>query len=276
MHNIHLRTWLRPLFTSLILCTLTADSSLLRAQDSDYVLVFSDEFNEPNGSEPDSTKWNRHTRYDGIWSRWISDSPEVAFIKNGRLVLKAIPNKTASSDTAQMLTGAINTRNKFEFQYGKVEARMKTNIQEGNFSAIWMRNNAIAARQTYGEIDIFEAMGNRKEAQMGLYSDYTYRNPHHHEKTSHREKTDIRKWHIYSIEWTPTYILWGIDGNSIFFYEKSKDSTLLSKNQWSFDTPYYLILNQSVGDGRWTGMQPHTDKTYTTLIDWIHVFQRRP
>ena len=48
---------------------------------------------------------------------------------------KAIPNRHLATDTAQMLTGAVFTKDKFEFRYGKVEVRMKTNRRVGNFPA---------------------------------------------------------------------------------------------------------------------------------------------
>lgn len=49
--------------------------------DDKYVLVFSDEFNLPNGSQPDSTKWSRCKRYNSEWNRWVSSSSDVVFIK---------------------------------------------------------------------------------------------------------------------------------------------------------------------------------------------------
>lgn len=100
--------------------------------DDKYVLVFSDEFNLPNGSQPDSTKWSRCKRYDSEWNRWVSSSRNVVFIKNGTLICRAIPNTKEKSDTATMLTGAIWTRNKYAFQYGRLLVRMKTNVIMGN------------------------------------------------------------------------------------------------------------------------------------------------
>ena len=66
----------------------------------DYKLVFSDEFNLPDGSQPDSTKWRRCNRYAGLWSRWISDSRDVVYIKNGCLVCRAVPNRKEREGSA--------------------------------------------------------------------------------------------------------------------------------------------------------------------------------
>ena len=39
---------------------------------------------------------------------------------------------------ATMLTGAVDTRSSFAFQYGKIELRMRTNMLPGNFPAAWL------------------------------------------------------------------------------------------------------------------------------------------
>ena len=77
-----------------------------------YRLVFADEFDLPDGSQPDSTVWGRCKRYNHGWNRWISTSTEVVYIKKGKLVSKAIPNTIEPTDTAPMLTGAIESRGK--------------------------------------------------------------------------------------------------------------------------------------------------------------------
>ena len=69
-----------------------------------YKLVFHDEFNLPDGSQPDSTIWSRDKRYPGgAYIMWLSDSKDVAFIRNHKLVCRAIKN-TNPADTAAMLT----------------------------------------------------------------------------------------------------------------------------------------------------------------------------
>lgn len=37
-----------------------------------------------------------------------------------------------------MLAGAVFTKDKFAFKYGKIEVRMRTNLQKGNFPAAWI------------------------------------------------------------------------------------------------------------------------------------------
>jgi Beta-glucanase/Beta-glucan synthetase len=259
----------------LFLLLFSSDTFVAKGQNADGIgwkLVFSDEFNQKNGSQPDSTKWSRHNRYKGTWSRWISNSSKVVFIRNGSLVCRAIPNQTEPGDTARMLTGAINTRGKFEFQYGKVEVRMKTNRKQGNFPAAWLaKNNHF---DQYGEIDIIESFGDKVSAAHAIHSRLTYNQTNHGQKNSFKSMdVDATKWHVYGIIWTEKDVKWQIDGKTVAYFEKTKDKSLLNKGQWTFDYPFFIILNQSVGNGEY-GNKGDTSQTYETRFDWIRVYQR--
>ena len=242
-------------------------------KDNGYKLVFSDEFNLPNGSQPDSTKWKRCRRNPSRWARWISDSKEVVYIKNGKLVCRAIPNKDLKADTAQMLTGAIETMGVFEMKYGKVEVRMRTNAKIGNSPAAWIRNDQ-RRYKLYSEIDIMESFGKKKEVFHTIHSEYTVNNPKHGEKNLFKSKTNVTKWHIYGIIWTPTEVIWTIDGKETGRYHKSSSSTLLAKHQWTFNQPMFLRLNQSLVYGS-VEQNLDTKTTYATEFDWIRVYQKR-
>lgn len=253
----------------------SADTFPLMAQQTEWKLVFSDEFNLPNGSQPDSTIWNRAGRNLSQWARWNSNSEKVVYIKSGSLVCRAIPNKYEPADTAKMLTGGVNTRNKFEFQYGKVEVRMKTNFIPGNFPAAWLFKTHSQRPDLYGEIDIVEVFSNQKKASHTIHSQYTQKNPRHGMKTSFNKPVDVRKWHVYGIEWTPDHVLWTVDGETTGIYQKPKDKKLLDEGAWTFDYPFFLILNQAVGNGRWKALPyPNTRKTFETRFDWVRVYQK--
>lgn len=238
-----------------------------------YKLIFSDEFNLPDGSQPDSTKWKRCRRNPSRWARWISDSKDVVYIKNGKLVCRAIPNKDLKADTAQMLTGAIETMGVFEMKYGKVEVRMRTNAKIGNSPAAWIRNDQ-RRYKLYSEIDIMESFGKKKEVFHTIHSEYTVNNPKHGEKNLFKSKTNVTKWHIYGIIWTPTEVIWTIDGKETGRYHKSSSSTLLAKHQWTFNQPMFLRLNQSLVYGS-VELNLDTKTTYATEFDWIRVYQKR-
>lgn len=254
---------------------LSSDSLVINAMkdDAKYKLVFFDEFNLPNGSQPDSTKWKRCERYAGLWSRWISDSQDVVYIKNNHLVCKAIPNHKEKEDTAKMLTGAIESVGKYSFMYGKLEVRMKTNKKGGNFPAVWMRNDYTKEnKMLYSEIDIVEMFGNKNKSFHTAHTQMTIDNPRHGQKNSFDHKIDVTKWHVYGLIWTPESLTWTVDGKVVGQYKKSSSQSLLEKHQWTFDVPHYIRLNQSVGEGV-HGMKQDLKATYITMFDWIRVYQ---
>ncbi|MDY4731934.1 MAG: glycoside hydrolase family 16 protein [Prevotella sp.] len=249
----------------------TADDNVL--SNEGYQLVFADEFNQPNGSQPDSKKWKRCRRNPSRWARWISDSKKVVFVKNGKLVCRAIPNKDLKTDTAAMLTGAIETMGMYEMKYGKVEVRMRTNVKSGNSPAVWIRNDP-SRHKLYSEIDIVEAFGKKKETVHTIHSQYTVNTPKHKEKNMFRHQIDVTKWHVYGMAWTPREVVWTVDGKVVGRYSKSSDAQLLANGQWTFDQPMFLRLNQSVCNGSIAGV-PNTKSTYVTEFDWIRVYQKK-
>lgn len=238
-----------------------------------YRLIFHDEFNLPDGSQPDSTVWSRCPRRNSLWNRWVSSSKDVVFIQDGKLVCRAIPNVTEEEDTAKMHTGAIWTKDKFSFQYGRLLVRMKTNLLDGNFPSAWLgRQQKDGIRAPYGEIDVVEMFGSKNESNHNIHTQFTIDNPKHGLKNSYKYHVDVTKWHVYGIDWTPEYVKWLVDDEVVGIYYKSKDKDLLKKQQWTFDDHFFILLNQSVGNGV-HGMHEDATKVYETKFDWIRVYQ---
>lgn len=244
-------------------------------ENADYKLIFSDEFEGENGTRPNPEKWGVSKRMNATWCRFISDSIDVAYLEDGKLVLKAIPNLDKSEDKADMLTGAMETQNKFSFKYGKVECRAKTNGHTGNFPAIWMMpQDQSAGWPSCGEIDIFEQIDAENKSYHTVHSHWTYdlgnkNNP----ISSFNRVLSMDRYHTYGLEWDDKIMTWYVDGVKIGSYAKSTNSSVLSQGQWPFDKEFYLILNQSVGNGSWAG---HADinHTYRMDVDWIRVYQK--
>ena len=240
------------------------------ASRSEYVLVFSDEFNKPDGTLPDSKVWTPCTRRPKVtWARFLSNSPKVAFIQDGNLVLRAIPNPDRSTDDVDMLTGGINSSQKFAFRYGRVECRALVNPFIGNFPAIWMMPKTALAWPKGGEIDIFEQINTEQKAYSTVHSAWTKSHPD--ETHSGNVNLSMNRYHVYALEWEKDVLTFFADGKQVYQYKKQNDS----QEQWPFDkSDFYLILNQSVGDGTWAKM-PDVMHTYEMRIDWIRVYQKK-
>ena len=248
-----------------------------KASKAQYKLVFSDEFNVKDGAQPSPKVWQRSVRGTSRWNRWISNSAEVVFIRDGKLVCRAIPNRQERTDTATMLTGSVDTRSTFSFQYGKIEVRMRTNMKPGNFPAAWLLPKQPAAPHPYsGEIDIVEYYGLNPNAYHSAHSFWTTdaqqaENPPH----QFHEKVDATQWHVYGLEWNKNLLTWTVDGDVVGTYKRLNSNKARKGQQWPYDHPFYIILNQSVGDNTWTptmSKAPLLNATYETEFDWVRVY----
>lgn len=251
-----------------------------------YLPLLTEEFNLPNGSQPNSSLWRRSTRHAHItWARYISNSPDVVYVEDGNLVCRAIPTpegERANGETAEMLSGAVESRGLFDFQYGKIEARILTAPYEGNFPAFWMMPRPVEGQKGWpheGEIDIWEQVNTDNTSVHTIHTNWTYNLGKRNEPQSSLFKGDVdmTTYHTYGVEWTPKAISWFVDGVKVFTYSKSTNQNALSQGQWPFDRPFYIILNQSCGNqesGSWA-RKPVLTHTYETRFDWVRVYQTK-
>ena len=127
-----------------------------------------------------------------------------------------------------------------------------------------------------GEIDIWEQIDMQNTAYHTIHSNWTYNLGNKNApQSSFSESCDMAKWHTYGLEWIDGLLTWYVDGKKVGSYARSTDQNALNKGQWPFDKPFYLILNQSVGNGAWAA-NADTGHTYETLFDWVRVYQEDP
>ena len=250
-------------------------ASFQPTESAEYQLVFSDEFNLPDGSRPDESKWISCDRQGATWNRWVADRPDVYFIQDGKLSCRAIPNPYQDEDPVPMITGGVKSQGKFAFTYGKVECRALSNPWIGNFPAIWMMpaDNS-KGWPNAGEIDIWEVIDTDERSYHTIHSNWSYNlgnknNP----QSSFNTAVKLDRYHTYGLEWDATSLKWYVDGKLVGTYEKTTNSSVLNQGQWPFDKHFYLILNQSVGNGAWAA-NADVNHTYETTFDWIRVYQK--
>ena len=82
------------------------------------------------------------------------------------------------------------------------------------------------------------------------------------------------RYHTYGFEWNENTLIWYVDGVQVGSYKKSSDSNVLNQGQWPFDKEFYIILNQSVGNGSWAQNADITH-TYQMDVDWVRVYQKK-
>ena len=250
-----------------------------------YELQFFDEFDQKDG-KVDLTKWNYREWSHPTWARFIASTTKgrelTSSIKDGKYQALCLANpfdeeKDDKGNKLQMLSGAIHSDGKYSFQYGKVEGRLVTNPHTGNFPAFWMMPaNPVGGWPACGEIDIWEQINTDNKSHHTIHSKWGNTLGHANDPVkTHAHNAQADQYHIYGFEWTEDLLTWYLDGKKVFSYAKKKnDQNALKNGQWPFDQKFYLILNQSVGDGSWAH-KPDPSFTYKTLFDWVRVYQTK-
>jgi len=173
-----------------------------------------------------------------------------------------------------MISGAIESSDKVYYNYGRIEGRLRTTPHVGNFPAFWlMPQDNSAGWPNAGEIDLWEQIDTENKTYHTVHTHVTY-DLGKAKPNSGSAYTNSADYHVISMEWEPTLLTWYVDGEKVFSYAKSTDQTLLDQGQWPFDKPFYIILNQSVGNNSWA---KNCDVTfqYETLFDYVRVYQKK-
>ncbi|MDX1332263.1 MAG: glycoside hydrolase family 16 protein, partial [Robiginitalea sp.] len=199
---------------------------------------------EFEGAELSSDTWNFELG-DGCpeLCGWGNNEAQVYTRSNHRLedgMLIITARKEDSGYTSARLT----TRDKMEFQYGRLEARAKLPTGTGVWPAIWLLGSNIGevGWPRCGEIDIMEYVGKAPgEVHTSLHT------PDSHGNTVNTMKTPVEEieegFHLYAVEWEPDRIEFFIDGRSVYRFAPEKRTEEI----WPFDQPFYLIVNLAVG-----------------------------
>lgn len=259
---------------------------------AEYKLAFGDEFNTADFTQPNEAYWSRSEWAHPAWKRFTAQTKagqeKTGWIEDGKLVLRCVKNEFAdekrgdNGSKLEMISGAVESADKITFTYGKVEGRLKTTAHSGNFPAFWMMPNTDTTYGGWpdsGEIDIFEQINNENTSYHTIHSHWANGksdgglgqsgNP----QKGGTSATTTGDYHVYGLEWTENMLTWFVNGKKVFSYAKSTNQDDLDKKQWPFDKPFYLILNQSVGNGGWAA-NPDLNFTYETKFDWVRVYQK--
>jgi beta-glucanase (GH16 family) len=246
---------------------------------AEWKLVWSDEFDGPNGSRPDPAKWIVERGGNGWGNReleYYTDRAENVHIEDGALVITAVKEKYAGLDgvTRNYTSARLKTLGKFTQQYGRFESRFKIPHGQGMWPAFWLLGDTPQVKwPACGEIDIMENIGKEPSIVHGTihgpgYSaakgiGAPYRLPN-----GQRFSDD---YHTYAAEWEPNAIRFYVDGN---LYATRTPADLPVRTRWVYDHPFFILLNLAVG-GIWPG--PPDDRTafpQSMVVDYVRVYQK--
>ena len=279
------RQWLRPLSSVALACACVASyadaqTSSTAIEKHPWVLTWGDEFDGPNGSGIDASKWIAEIGGNGWGNKeleYYTSRTQNASLQDGNLVIKAVQEKYAGPDgvTRDYTSARLKTQGKFSQEYGRFEARIKIPRGQGMWPAFWMLGDDFdkVGWPACGEIDIMENIGKEPATiygsihgpgyigDVGLGAPYKVANG--------RQFSD--DFHVYAVEWEPDTIRLYVDD---YLYSTRTRAELKPGWKWPFDHPFFILLNLAIG-GDWPG-NPDATTVFpqTMLVDYLRVYRR--
>jgi beta-glucanase (GH16 family) len=246
-------------------------------------LIWADEF---DGTFLDPANW-AYMYGDGCqygvcgWGnnelQWYTARPENIYVADGMLHIIA---REDYWNGHQYTSARIRTKDRADFLYGRLEARIRLPEGEGLWPAFWLlpTDSPYGGWARSGEIDIMEAIDVPFEAHGTLiygenWPDQVYNG------SSHATGDNLADgFHVYALEWEPDEMRWYLDG--VHYH------TVTSSTWWSaaapgnprapFDTPFHFLLNVAVG-GDWPGPPDgSTEFPQEMTVDYVRVYALCP
>ena len=268
------------LLTSIVSCNFNTFSQTNKSTPvtppEGWHLVWSDEF---EGESINPENWG----YDlgaGGWgngeAEYYTSRSENSRIEDGMLVIEARQEKYEDS---YYTSARLKTQDLQEFQYGKIEARIKVPAGKGLWPAFWMLGNDFSRTvgigvpwPNCGEIDIMEYIGREPDLIMGTVHGPGYAGAVGIGKWNRQDYNIADEFHTYAIEWEEGKISWFYDDVEYFSVVKAD----VGAREWVFDKPFFIILNMAVG-GQLPGPIGLDVKFPVQMyVDYVRVFQKNP
>ncbi len=257
--------------------------------------VWSDEFDGAARQLPYPSKWtfdmgNQNgwgnqeleiycSPYGGYTKECDPRSPNAFLDGSGHLVLRAERNPDGVWTSAR-----ITTRGLKDFQYGRIEARMKLPVGAGLWPAFWMlgTNFDAVGWPAAGSVDLVEdvSLSPSSNGRGPSMIRSTLHGPNyfkgnglwHDVILSNGARVDESSFHTYGIIWSPGMIQFYVDDPAnIFFVEDA--SEVPNGGEWVFDHPFYIFINLAVG-GYWPGdPDATTPNPADVLVDYVRVYK---
>ena len=234
---------------------ITPISSFNQCNHNEWIIVFEDNF---NGYSLNASTWQLRPWGEGALYGNGGSSQEYNTLDNvevGDGVLKIVTRRDTivrraihyKPDSEILSDGLANLRPYYftssniwsvkQFEFGKLEARIRIPKGKGFWPAFWMYGGNVC----WNELDVFEFWNEKtlghynssllsKILHMTAHYDYDHDGETNLCGTSHPGSDFSTNFHVYAIEWEPNKIAWYLDGNCL-----------------REDYRYYTIQGQTVG-----------------------------
>lgn len=234
-----------------------------------WELVWNDEF---DGDSIDVANWTYDLGGHG-WgngeSQHYTDRPDNARLENGMLVIEARQERYMGS---YYTSARLKSQGLQEFQYGRIEARLKVPAGKGLWPAFWMlgSNFSTVGWPDCGEIDIMEYVGREPDLILGTIHGPGYSGALGLSHWNRQDYDIADDFHTYAVEWNEEQITWFYDGEEYGTYARSD----IGEREWPFDQPFFIILNLAVGGTLPGPVGLDTVFPAQYLVDYVRVFQQ--
>jgi len=207
--------------------------------------------------------------------QYYTASPENSYVSGGCLHIVARKNHLGHSYTSARL----RTKNRQDFLYGKIEARMKLPTTKGMWPAFWMMptDEVYGGWAASGEIDVMEAFVTDfpKEIVGSIHYGGQWPNNEHQSYSYSGPgpgQTDFSEdFHIYTLEWEPNEFHWYVDGNlygtTTSWWSSGGDYPA------PFDQYFHILVNLAIGGDPVPPPDESTVFPQELVIDYIRVYQ---
>ncbi|WP_168433536.1 family 16 glycosylhydrolase [Pontiella sulfatireligans] len=251
----------------MVLCATSALAAPPEGGDWAPFEPMSDEF---NAKKLDHKKWYDH---NPTWSGRPPTlfHPDCVAVSNGLLHIWAFDSEESAKrkmpSAFTHLSGFVRSKERARFGYFEMRAKLMNSSQ---VSCFWLTH---AGREEWSEIDIVEvAAGLEQHATQLRPNTHYFRGPHY-SGTLHNHLVDpthhelgfnmSEDFHVYGMEWAPTFIRWYVDGKLI--REKHNDN---------YFQP--LEMNLNIEANQWFGALPD-DATLPASyrIDYVRTWRQK-
>ncbi|MGB5951543.1 MAG: family 16 glycosylhydrolase, partial [Ornithinimicrobium sp.] len=245
-------------------------------------LVWADEFEGQEGQLPNADNWSFET---GGWGwgnqelQYYTDGADAASL-DGQGNLKITTEEVINPEEADLpcwygpceyTSARLVTEGKQEFQYGRMEARLKAPAGSGIWPAFWSLGEDFrdVGWPTTGEIDFYEFVGREANEVFGTIHGPGYAGGDSYGDTITLDEPVPEEFHTITVDWQPELIEWFFDG--VKFHEATPED--VAPNDWPFDKPYTLLLNTALGGNFGGALGPDLELPGEYLVDYVRVYQ---
>ena len=186
-------------------------------------------------------------------------------LEDGMLIISAKKGSNSNYTSTR-----IKTKGKQEFQYGRIEARVKVPSGAGMWPAFWALGNDIETNSwpNCGEIDIVEYVGkNPGQIFTSVHTPSSYGN------TVNSMITNVpnveEDFHNYAVEWNENFIDFFFDDTRVYTYSVQTKN----QNTWPFNKPFFLIINLAIGGNFGGPVANNIQFPREFIIDYVRVYQ---